>query len=237
MRKIMLTKIGVFVLVLPLLSSSARAQCTQWDVSGGWKIEVFSGARKGYVANTSFRQSGKNLSGKVTDSGSTTGTVKNGMSDGDTFNVYILWDGKSADGSNAEVYVGKIAPNGMIAGTALLIGDRTQNAEWSSDRSMKCIAGSLKTLPPGGYGAVTKVPGILTYTKPGQKPGTKTLSWDAGPDHPYAEVWVKVDDGEETFVVEQRKGKREITVENGKSYLYILTDSGKRLAAVVVNAP
>ncbi len=77
-----------------------------------------------------------------------------------------------------------------------------------------------------------KVPWIVA--KPGQTPGTKTLTWDGGPDHPYAEVWVKVDDQDEKFVVEKGKGTREVTVEPGNTYLYILTDSGKQLATVSV---
>lgn len=227
----------LFTFVLALLSASAEAQCTQWDASGEWNIEVKSGVRKGYVAHVNLRQSGKNLSGKVTDGGLGVATVSNGRSpDGDKFGIYLLWDAKDDAGSNVEVYVGRIGTNGMIEGTATIFGDRSTDAAWSSDRSMKCLVGSIPTQKPGGYGAVSTVPGILAYIKPGQPAGTKTLSWDAGPDHPYAEVWVKVGDDEEIFVVEQRKGKREITVEAGKTFLYILTDAGKQLATVTVKA-
>ncbi len=69
-----------------------------------------------------------------------------------------------------------------------------------------------------------------------QTQGTTTLTWDGGPDHPYAEVWVKEGGQDETFVVEQGKGTRRMTVERGKNYLFILTDSGKRLATVTVTA-
>ena len=227
----------LFALTLALLPASVGSQCTQWDASGEWNIEVKSGPRKGYVPHASLRQSGKSLSGKVTDGGLGVGTVSNGRSDGDKFGIYLQWDAKDAEGSNVEVYVGTIGPNGMIEGTATIFGDRSTNAAWSSDRSMKCLVGSITQRAPGGYGALTTVPGILAYIKPGQAAGTKTLSWDAGPEHPYAEVWVKVGDGEEAFVVEQRKGKREITVEAGKTYLYILTDAGKQLATVTVRVP
>ena len=47
---------------------------------------------------------------------------------------------------------------------------------------------------------------------------------------------MKVDDEDEKFVVEQGKGGRKVTVEAGKTYLYILTDAGKRLATVTVKA-
>ena len=64
--------------------------------------------------------------------------------------------------------------------------------------------------------------------------GTTMLTWDGGKDHPYAEVWVKVDADDETFIVEQGKGTRQVTIEPGKTYLFILTDAGQRLATVTV---
>ncbi len=81
------------------------------------------------------------------------------------------------------------------------------------------------------------VPRIVASSAPGQAPGTRTLTWDGGPDHKWAEVWVKVDDQDETFVVEQGKGTREVTVEPGKTYLYILADNNTRLATVLVKDP
>lgn len=53
---------------------------------------------------------------------------------------------------------------------------------------------------------------------PGQTSGTVTLVWDGGKDHPYAEVWIRVDQNDETFIVEQGKGTRNETVQLGKSY-------------------
>jgi hypothetical protein len=86
-----------------------------------------------------------------------------------------------------------------------------------------------------GTPAITASPSFVTIPA-GQTQGTTTLTWDAGSSHAYAEVWVKVDDQEETFVVEKGKGTRQVTVRPGKTYLYILTDSGQRLATVTVKA-
>ena len=58
----------------------------------------------------------------------------------------------------------------------------------------------------------------------------------AEPDHPYAEVWMSVDGGDETKVVEQGKGTRQMTVEPGKTYKYILTDAGQQLGTTTVKA-
>jgi len=69
---------------------------------------------------------------------------------------------------------------------------------------------------------------------PGQTRGTVTLVWDGGKDHPYAEVWVRVDQNDETFIVEQGKGTRNAQVELGKSYEFKLSDSNVLLASVRV---
>lgn len=69
---------------------------------------------------------------------------------------------------------------------------------------------------------------------PGQTRGTVTLVWDGGKDHPYAEVWIRVDQNDETFIVEQGKGTRNETVEYGKSYEFKLSDSNVLLASVRV---
>ncbi len=82
------------------------------------------------------------------------------------------------------------------------------------------------------------VPGIVAsqviYPQLYASMGFVVLTWDAGPDHPYAEVWYKVNNGDDTFLMELGKGSRQMPVERGKSYTYILTDSGKTLATVNV---
>jgi hypothetical protein len=227
---------------LALLPATAGGQCTQWDVSGKWNIEVKSGVRKGYVARVSVLQSGKSLSGEVLTDGESIGvaTFKNGTSDGDRFGIYLTWDGKGLDGSNVEVYAGTIGSNGMIEGTALLIGDRSGNAAWSSDRSMRCLVkppkSTGKAKPVKAEPTPMKVPGIVAsqviFPSPYSAMGFVILTWDAGPDNPYAEVWFKVNNAEDIFLVEQGKGSRQIPVERGKYYTYILTDAGKTLSTV-----
>jgi len=81
---------------------------------------------------------------------------------------------------------------------------------------------------------ITAQPRVVTIPD-GESRGTVTLTWDGGPDHPYAEVWVKEgSQGIETKVVEQGKGTRRVTVERGKNYQFILTDAGQQLAKAVV---
>lgn len=226
-------KIEVIPLPLP-----AGMQCTQWDVSGAWNIEVKSGPRKGYVGNVSFRQTGKDISGKVANGGLTTGTVTNGRSDGDTFSVYFIWDGKSADGSNAEVFVGRISADGIIEGTALLIGDRSQNATWASDRPMKCVKS----------GAVPPKPPYITASQPIVLPNSPLasvyLGWDGGLDNPNVEVWLSMDNGVElpAFSIDfaqqsplwkQPKAGGEMKLQRYRHYKYVLKDAaGNTLSSV-----
>ena len=117
---------------------------------------------------------------------------------------------------------------------------------WSSDRPMKCRYKTVHRL--GTKPTTTTTPTtptttpttviapMITASQPIPVTGQVVLTCDGGKDHPYAEVWVKVDDGDETFIVEQGKGARQVTVEPGKTYLYILADAGKRLATVTVKS-
>jgi len=87
--------------------------------------------------------------------------------------------------------------------------------------------------PPKATPKISASPAVITIPA-GQADGTTTLTWDGGPEHPYAEVWVAVNGQDPTFVVEQGKGSRWVTVERGTTYRYILTDSGKDLGSVTV---
>ena len=86
-----------------------------------------------------------------------------------------------------------------------------------------------------------KVPGIVAtqvlFPAPTSPTGLVVLTWDAGPDHPYAEVWFKVNGGDEVFVVERGKGSLQVPVERGRQYVYILTDAGTTLATVTFIVP
>ena len=229
----------LFVAILALCPLAVEAQCTQWDVSGKWILKI----TKGILEEMDLKQNGVNIGGKsyaYSTSAKVIGTVK-----GNDFNLYIDW---KAEGStfapgvaSFEGFFGKIGPDGFIHGHATtqvnpdLSG--TKNP-WSSDRAMKCVRGKAQPSAPAPPPPPMKVPGIVAsqvvFPFPGALSGFAVLTWDGGPDHPYAEVWVKVNGGDATFVVEQGKGGRQVTVERGKAYLYILTDDGKTLATVDV---
>jgi hypothetical protein len=57
--------------------------------------------------------------------------------------------------------------------------------------------------------------------------GTTTVMWDAGPDNPYADVWVSVDGGAETKFSTAHKGAKAATIQLGKTHTFKLYSSTK----------
>ena len=243
----------LFAGILALLPAPAEAQCTQWDISGKWTLNV----TKGISENMELTQNGINIGGKAhayNDVVPVIGTVK-----GDDFSMSIDWTKPDVTFALGvfpiEAFLGKIGSDGFIHGNATTLANLDLSGKgnlWSSDRAMKCVRGtdgprpkpiksSGKARPSGpAPPPPMKVPGIVASQvifEPGYATGFVSLTWDGGPDHPYAEVWVKVGEGDETFVVEQGKGERRVIVERNKTYLYILTDSGKTLSTARVNVP
>lgn len=92
-------------------------------------------------------------------------------------------------------------------------------------------AQAQQKLPPPPFIVADNNPVVIPA---GRSSGTVTLEWDGGKDHPYAEVWVRVDENDETFIVEQGRGIRNVKVEFGKSYEFKLSDSNVLLASVRV---
>lgn len=92
-------------------------------------------------------------------------------------------------------------------------------------------AQAQQKLPPPPFIIADNNPVVIPA---GQSSGTVTLEWNGGKDHPYAEVWVRVDENDETFIVEQGRGIRNVKVEFGKSYEFKLSDANVLLASVRV---
>lgn len=249
-------------IVISLLPVSAGAQCnTGWNASGQWDFRQV-GQKK--PIRLSLEQKGQALTGtavlpdgKITP-GSTFkfGAVQNlsgtadGYITGDTFSLHIFWENGSTG-----VYNARIMPSGKVEGKGYEKGTPNILVSWDSVGRLNCppppppapkpIRSSgkpkVKPAPPQTSQPAPppmKVPGIIAsqvvFAVPSALTGFAGIQWDAGPDHPYAEVWLKVNNGDATFFVEQGKGGRQITVERGKVYEYILTDAGKTLATVTI---
>jgi len=240
----------LFTSIFALSPSPVEAEC-QRDFSGEWTIHQDS-----YSIPVSLSQNGKTVSGTASQShkndpvikGRVTGTVE-----GSSISVEVNWENGAVG-----VYNGRIDQFDMLFGTTQDKNNPRSVANWVAEHHFKCVEAAPFKPKPGfkdwskaeaapvtpkpirssgkalHEGATPAVPRIIAYNKPGQTPGTQTLSWDGGPDHPYAEVWVKVNDEDAKFVVEKGKGTREVTVQPGNTYLYILSDSNQQLATVTV---
>ena len=183
-----------------------------------------------------------------------------GTSTGNSFTVHVYWDNHKSIG----VYTGRISPSGKIEGEVYGEERPSVKGQWYSRSSMSCVPVHVAAPPPppaphgirksakAQVGATDNVP-VATVgptATAGTAPmirampansfglqktnGRTTLTWDGGKNHPYAELWVKIDGADEKFVVEQGKGTRDVTIEHGKTYVYILTDSGTTLATVTL---
>jgi hypothetical protein len=255
----------LFAAICVLLPSPAEAQCREWYIGFPWSLqqgdlEVHMSLRqegkilKG-IARYPFRVKvqDNNLDKDSWRTGIRKGVVA-GTIDGDNITLDMEWD----DGSGG-IYKGVLGPTGIIRGTVIVDKNNPSKTwPWVSRQPMPCADKAEKKPKPTASaapaqpspkrlishkgkgrtdaGAPAGVPKIVVFNKPGQAPGTMTVTWDGGLEHPYAEVWVSVDGGDETKVVEQAKGTREVTVEPGKTYQYILTDAGQQLATTSVKA-
>jgi hypothetical protein len=139
---------------------------------------------------------------------------------------------------------GDIAADGKIHGVMHDLSNPNKKLVFVSSRAMKCTetrsnipATPPKPIvtkpPPKATPNISASPAVITIPA-GQADGFAALVWDGGPEHPYAEVWVAVNGQDPTFVVEQGKGSRRVTVARGTTYRYILTDSGKDLSSATV---
>lgn len=227
-RSVMLAGL-LFAAVFLLWPSFVKAVCPQWDVSGKWNIEQENPPAH---VELDLTQDGTSVTGTAKLNGAD-GKVK-GTVVGDEFGVEIQI-------ANAKhVFRGSIGP-ARIAGVSSLSG-ASEPTVWYSTSAMKCAEAAPKSAAAAPSATSTSAAGRIwanpSYaTVPaGQTEGSSTLAWDAGGDHPNAEVWLKIDEESETLVVKQGKGSRQVQMKPNKIYLYILKDAGGQLDSVTVMA-
>ena len=238
-----LTSIATLIAALLALSPSPiEAACPQWDVSGKWDIEQENPTAR---VELDVKQSGTEVTGTAKYNGAP-GKVK-GTVVGDDFSVEI------SDAAGKHVFSGKIGP-GRIAGVNSAPGASGPTV-WYSTSAMKCVEAAPATTSatsesagPASVGTATPPAQSATaagkiFANPqyptvpaGKTEGSATLTWNGGPDHPNAEVWVKIEDEDEKLVVRQAKGSQQVQVKPNKIYLYILKDSGQQLDSTTVTA-
>lgn len=254
----------VIAAVVAIFSIPAAAQCANWDASGEWEfrqrgqskpIKVILTQNGRALTGTAELPDGRIIrsSGWSFDEVATLHGTADGSVSGDRFSLHIFWQN-----GQTGVYTARVLPSGKLEGKGHEKDSPSVLVSWDSVGRLKCppppppqpvvpkvikSSGKAKVKPPPAQTRQPapppmKVPGIIAgpVIFPNAYAFTTfaAVQWDAGPDHPYAEVWLKVNNGDATFLVEQGKGGRQITVERGKVYEYILTDAGKTLATVTV---
>jgi hypothetical protein len=235
-----------FAAVIALLPVSAHAQCAkQWDASGQWEIRQGLGGKR--VLRLDLKQSGSALSGTASRDGMTGEAF--GNADGDDFSIVIDWErfGES------NVYRAQVSATGKLSGETWIGPEKKSRDTWYSDQPLTCgwtpgksrgdLTGRLSanaTVKPGlGTGSRLAGPflvaGAVYFPLPQNPLGQAALHWDAGADHPNAEVWVKYGDSRERVIfAKQSKGVQQIQVQRGVMYTYILMDGRTVLSTVVV---
>ena len=212
---------------LALLPALAQAQCANWDAGGYWDINQRGTT---YLIRLKLQQKGRVLTGLAFNDPS--GTIPDnpspaiwyfgrvdGTIDENNFSVQIFWP----DGLTG-VYTGKVLPSGRIDGETHDKNNSKISETWHSEGVLKCATPinprvvvqstaprppplkSTGKMPKSEPAPPMKVPGIVVspfiFPSPGSPTVFVVITWDAGPDHPYAEVWFKVNNGEGTFLVE-----------------------------------
>jgi hypothetical protein len=238
----------LLVILAAWLPSAAQQPCT-WIVDGEWSI-IQRGVEDPIYISLSQNPDDNTVIGKVSNDirevdrrvrGEVDGVVR-----GDTISFQIFWPDKLVG-----VYNGKFSQTGRIEGETYDKNNTKVRQPWYSEKRFRCY--QIKPKPPAATpigktgrspvepgATLSRVPGIL-ITKPifqiGAPVGIAHILWDGGPEHPNVEVRASINGQPETVVSKEAKGTITIQVERGKTYLYVLTDSGVRLSTTSMRAP
>lgn len=252
----------LFAAALALLPISAGAQCSNWRANGyikAWQkgqalpLE-FNLVHKGVVlsgtADLGIISEGKKIHGTVD------GTIR-----GNTFSIQIFWNNWQIG-----IYNAKILPSGRLDGEGWEKSSPNVRVTWYSEGMLKCPpppafgAGGLFGMP-----APKKAPKPATtpsappptppfiiagqpYLPPYMPYGTVGISWDGGPDHPKAEVFLSMDNGAEvpafsmdqpqqSPVWKQPKAGLSMQLQRHHHYRFVLKAEGKTLSTVIFVVP
>lgn len=227
--------------IMSLLSLTAHAQCSKiWDGSGEWEMHQGRGGTT--VVRLNMKQSGNALDGTASRGG-TKGKAF-GTADGANFSLWIDW----VDGSEYTVYRAQVPASGKLAGD-MFTGPNKNRDTWYSDQPLTCgwspgksrgnLTSRLSADAPAQTGkaiaSLAKGPTLFAspsvFPYPFSPTGFVVLTWDGGPDHPNADVWVKyANSRDRILVIKQPKGGFQVNVQRGQMYTYVLMDDRVVLA-------
>ncbi|HEV7700993.1 MAG TPA: hypothetical protein VGO43_12240 [Pyrinomonadaceae bacterium] len=238
-------RVGVvlFAAVIVLLPISANAQCSRtWDASGEWEIHQGSGPRA-TVMRLNLTQSGNALSGTASRGG--TSSKVEGEADGDNFRLWF----NVANSNELLIYAAQVSASGKLAGETYIGSTKRNRDTWYSDQPLTCgwspgksrgnltsrLSANAPVQPGSAAGYLAKGPILVAsqpvFPLPSNPVGWFVLTWDAGPAHPNADVWVKYGNSrEKVLVMKQPKGGQQIVLQRGQMYTYVLMDDRLVLA-------
>jgi hypothetical protein len=235
--------LGVFFIavVMVLMSVSANAQCSDWSAAGEWRL--LQGTRGfGFDAvNLKLEQKGSTITGTASRKAMGVQGPVSGTLNGDSFSVEIAWsDGRTS------VYSSRVQPSGKLQGEIHHKNSGKVNDPWYSEGELACKtltggrpirsagtgprpSGSAPVKTGQATGSLVKTPTLVAsqavFPTPYVQQGFVVLTWDAGPGHPDADLWVKYDGSRErVLVVKQPRGGQQIPVQRGRMYSYVLMD-------------
>ncbi len=240
-----------FAGAITLLPVSADAQCSKtWDASGEWEIRQGrtlvklnikqSGSALSGTAARDVRIGTKGLQGKVT-----------GDTGGNDFSIGIDW----SDGGFS-IYRAIVSSTGKLEGEVFARGNVKTGEKWYGEQPLTCgwtpgksrgnltsgkLSATANAQPGQATGSLVRGPFVVasqSYFQPPYNPvGFVVLQWDAGPDHPNAELWVKYNNSRERVLfVKQPKGGQQVQVQRGTVYTYVLMDGRNVLATTTFAA-
>jgi hypothetical protein len=236
-----------FAVVMVFLSVSANAQCRDWSAAGEWRL--MQGTRGfGFDAvNLRLEQKGSAISGTASRKAMGVQGPVSGTLNGDSFSIEIAWsDGRTS------VYSSKVQLSGKLQGEIHHKNSGKVNDPWYSEGELACKtltggrpirtagtgprpSGSAPVQTGQATGSLLKAPSLVAsqaiFPTPYTPQGFVVLTWDAGPDHPNADVWVKYNNSRErVLLVKQPKGGQQVAVQRGQMYSYVLMDGRTVLA-------
>ena len=112
--------------------SAANADCAQWDASGKWTITPEGGKEM----SLDLKQNGTAISGRASGAQDSKGTVE-GTVKGDAFSIKITWTDKEG---GPKTFIAKIATDGKLDGTSVVLDPLPKTIKWTSDHPLKCAS-------------------------------------------------------------------------------------------------
>jgi hypothetical protein len=231
-----------FAAVIVILPVSANAQCGEWTAAGEWRLMQGTRGFGFDPVDLKLVQKGSTISGTASRRAMGVQGPVSGTLNGDSFSLEIAWsDGRTG------VYSSKVLPSGKLQGEMFYKNSGKMNDPWFSEGELACkTLISNPSIRSSGNGtrlsgnapvqtgsSIIKGPALAAsqavFPTPYINTGFVVLTWDAGPDHPSADVWFKVG-RDRVLLMKQPKGGQQIVVQRGQMYEYVLMDGRTVLA-------